>query len=120
MILFDQYHIPSAAAIPTGPTRAVVTALAVAAMLGISIEYCPHDRMQSGERKRAKAAPPARKPRKPTLISVAKQASKAAIAVARYEVEPDGTVVVVTGTPEPTEPDNAWPLDEFRTKETKQ
>ncbi|HMF28222.1 MAG TPA: hypothetical protein VKE42_05585, partial [Candidatus Cybelea sp.] len=36
-------------------------------------------------------------PRKPTLASVAKQASKAAIAVARYEVKPDGTVVVVTG-----------------------
>src|SRR5215471_17870852 len=35
----------------------------------------------------------ARKPRKPpTLTSVAKQASKAAIAVARYEVKPDGTV----------------------------
>ena len=62
---------------------------------------------------------PARK-RKPTLISVAKQASKAAIAVARYEVKPDGTVVVITGKPEPVEPDNAWPLDEFRTKETKQ
>ena len=35
--------------------------------------------------------------RKPTLASVAKQASKAAIPVARYEVKPDGTVVVVTG-----------------------
>jgi hypothetical protein len=40
-----------------------------------------------------------RKPRKPTLTSVAAQASKAAIAVARYEVKPDGTVVVVTGAP---------------------
>ena len=39
-------------------------------------------------------------PRKPTLASVAKQASKAGIAVARYEVKPDGTVVVVTGTGE--------------------
>jgi len=64
---------------------------------------------------------PARKPRKPpTLASVAKQASKAGIEVARYEVKPDGTVIVVTGEPEPAEPDNAWPLDEFRTKETKQ
>ena len=61
-----------------------------------------------------------RKPRKPTLANVAKQANKAAIAVARYEVKPDGTVVVVTGTPEPAAPGNAWPLDEFRTKETKQ
>ena len=32
-----------------------------------------------------------RTPRKPTLASVAKQASKAAIPVARYEVKPDGT-----------------------------
>jgi hypothetical protein len=38
-----------------------------------------------------------RKPRKPTLAGVAKQASKAGIEVARYEVKPDGTVVVVTG-----------------------
>src|SRR5262245_63962774 len=44
-------------------------------------------------------APPerARKPRKPTLASVAKQASKAALDVARYEVKPDGTLVLVIG-----------------------
>jgi len=42
-----------------------------------------------------------RKPRKPpTLASVAKQASKAALDVARYEVKPDGTVVAVTGAGE--------------------
>jgi len=61
-----------------------------------------------------------RKPRPPTLVSVAKQASKAGIDVARYEVKPDGTVVVVAGKPAPVEPENPWPLDEFRTKETKQ
>ena len=60
------------------------------------------------------------RPRKPTLVSVAKQASKAAIAVARYEVKPDGTVVIVTGAPERVETEDPWPLDEFRTKETKQ
>jgi hypothetical protein len=38
----------------------------------------------------------------------------------RYEVKPDGTVVVVIGKPESAEPENAWSLDEFRTKETKQ
>jgi hypothetical protein len=48
-----------------------------------------------------------RKPRKPTLASVAKQANKAAIPVARYEVKPDGTVVVVTGMPTPIEA-NPW------------
>jgi hypothetical protein len=61
-----------------------------------------------------------RKPRKPTLASVAEQANKAALAVARYEVKPDGTVVIVTGKPESAEAENPWPLDEFRTKETKQ
>src|SRR5262245_31095231 len=38
-----------------------------------------------------------RKPRRPSLASVAKQASKAGIEVARYEIKPDGSVVVVTG-----------------------
>src|SRR5262249_31404283 len=55
-----------------------------------------------------------------SLASVAKQANKAALDVGRYEVKPDGTIVVVTGQPEHAEPENAWPLDEFRTKETKQ
>jgi len=35
--------------------------------------------------------------RRPTLASVAKQASKAGIEVARYEVEPDKIVVIVVG-----------------------
>jgi hypothetical protein len=64
---------------------------------------------------------PARKRmRKPTLTSVAKQASKAGIGVRSYEIRPDNTIVVVTGEPEPAAPDNPWPLDEFRTKEIKQ
>src|SRR5215467_11647902 len=46
------------------------------------------------------------KPRKPTLVIVAKQASKAGIPVARNEVQPDGTVVVVTGESEPAKPEN--------------
>ena len=46
---------------------------------------------------------------KPTLASVAKQANKAAIEVARYEVKPDGTVVIVTGKPEAsTTNENPW------------
>jgi len=51
----------------------------------------------------------ARKPRKPTLASVAKAASKAGIPVVRYEMRPDGTIIVVTGEPEAssTEP-NPW------------
>jgi hypothetical protein len=54
----------------------------------------------------------ARRTRKPTLASVAKQASKAALEVARYEVKPDGTVVIVTGKSESTEP-NPW-LDDLK------
>ncbi len=59
-----------------------------------------------------------RKPRRLTLASVAKQASKAAIEVARYEIKADGSVVVVTGAPEPAAPENPW-LVELRRKETK-
>jgi hypothetical protein len=53
-----------------------------------------------------------RKTRKPTLASVAKQANNAALEVARYEVKPDGTVIVVTGKSESTEP-NPW-LDDLK------
>jgi hypothetical protein len=54
----------------------------------------------------------ARKLRRPTLSSVAKHARKAAIAVARYEVKPDGTVVVVVaGMPEPSTESNPWLAD---------
>jgi hypothetical protein len=51
-----------------------------------------------------------RKPRRPTLTSIAKQASKAAIPVARYEVKPDGTVVIITDKSEASEP-NPWLAD---------
>jgi hypothetical protein len=53
----------------------------------------------------------ARKPRRPTLSSVAKQARKAAIAVARYEVKPDGSIVIVTAEGEPIEASNPWLVD---------
>jgi hypothetical protein len=63
---------------------------------------------------RADAVMPARRKRAPTLVSVAKQASKAAIEVRRYEVKPDGTVVIIPGKPEPdtdnvsVNSDNEW------------
>jgi hypothetical protein len=60
------------------------------------------------------------KPRKPTLVSVSKDARKAGIDPARIEIKPDGSYVVDIGKPEPVAPENPWPLDEFRTKETKQ
>jgi hypothetical protein len=37
--------------------------------------------------------------RKPTLTSVARQAAKAGIKVARYEVDVDGKIVIVTEKP---------------------
>ncbi len=45
----------------------------------------------------AQVEPAKRRARRPTLASVAKQASKAGIEVARYEVEPDKIVVIVVG-----------------------
>jgi hypothetical protein len=55
---------------------------------------------------------PKRRLRKPCLTSVSKQASRAGIEVARYEIKPDGTVVVVTGKSESTEL-NPW-LDDLK------
>jgi len=73
-------------------THASPSTISVSVPLGAAHKYCAASiaAMLQGERK-------PRKSRKPTLASVAKQASKAAIAVARYEVKPDGTVVIVTG-----------------------
>jgi hypothetical protein len=64
-------------------------------------------------RKQEEQRRPAKQPRKPTLASVAKEASKAGVEVARYEVKPDGTVVVVTGQPEPSAANNPW-LDDLK------
>jgi hypothetical protein len=52
--------------------------------------------------------------RKPTLASVARQAAKAGVEVARYDFRPDGTISVVTGKPDndidmdDTTPDPKW------------
>ena len=62
--------------------------------------------------------PRPRKPRRPTLASVAKQASTAGIDVARYEMKPDGTITIVSGKPEPAAPENPW-LAELQKKETR-
>jgi len=49
-------------------------------------------------------------PRKLTLLSIAKQAQKAGIEVARYEIEPSGKIVVVTGKGDwaSVEANNPW------------
>src|SRR5262245_8784531 len=49
-----------------------------------------------------------RKPRKPTLASAAKQARKAGIEVGRYEIKPDGSIVIVPGQPAPDADANPW------------
>ena len=48
-----------------------------------------------------KAVKPAKRTRKrkPTLAGVARQAAKAGVEVAGYEVRPDGTIKVLTGKP---------------------
>jgi hypothetical protein len=38
-----------------------------------------------------------RSPRRPTLLSVAKQAEKAGLNIARVEIEPTGKIVIITG-----------------------
>jgi hypothetical protein len=54
-----------------------------------------------------------RRARRPTLASVAKQASKAGVVVARYEVEPDGKITIIPGQPEA---DQTTDLDKWMAK----
>jgi hypothetical protein len=60
-----------------------------------------HQLMAQAQFKREAADPtPTRtRKRKPTLAGVARQATKAGISVAGYEVRPDGTIKVITGKP---------------------
>jgi hypothetical protein len=61
-------------------------------IIGVKAAVEGVDAMKPAQRKR--------RARKPTLASVAKQASKAGVVVARYEVEPDGKITVIPGQPE--------------------
>jgi hypothetical protein len=91
------------------PAKAGAAARAYAAFI---LENLEPDDWPWAEIKRRK-----RRRRQPTLDSVAKAARKAGIAIASCEIKPDGSIVVVAGTPESTE-SNSWPLDDF--KATKQ
>jgi hypothetical protein len=51
--------------------------------------------------------------RRPTLARVAKEANKLGLAVAHYEVKPDGSIVIVTGEPKPATESNPW-LDDLK------
>lgn len=57
-------------------------------------------------------AAPKRRQRRPSLVVIAKQAARAGIEVARYEVDVDGKIIIVTGKPDsaPTNPEtgNEW------------
>ena len=47
--------------------------------------------------------------RRPSLASVARQAERAGIPVAGYEIRPDGTIKIITGKPDDEKPDpNEW------------
>jgi hypothetical protein len=55
---------------------------------------------ETRQREEAQRPTPTRtRRRKPTLAGVARQASKAGVNVARYDVRPDGTISIVTGRP---------------------
>lgn len=51
--------------------------------------------------------------RKLNLVSIAKQAAKAGLEVSRYEVDPGGKIIVVTGK---TEPEQKNDLDQWMTR----
>jgi hypothetical protein len=55
-----------------------------------------------------------RRERRPSLASVTKQATKAGIAVARYEIKSDGTVVIITD--KPGEPEQGKEFDQWLAK----
>ena len=64
-------------------------------------------------------APKPRKPRRPSISKMIAQAEKATGKPVTSITMPDGTKLGFDKS-ESAAPDNPWPLDEFRTKETKQ
>jgi hypothetical protein len=70
-----------------------------------------------GLRTPAGAARKPRKPRRPSISKMIEEADKAGKPLASITM-PDGTKLDF-GKPESVEPDNAWPLDEFRRKGAK-
>ena len=76
-----------------------------------AVPYPTPGRPENAPAGTARAAPGHRRKRRPTLVSIAKQAAKAGLEVARYEVESDGKITIVTGKPETTsitETRNEW------------
>jgi hypothetical protein len=63
-------------------------------------EYDPWATYDPSPRQWVRRHPKRTRNRKPTLASVAKQAAKAGIAVARYEIDANGKITIVTGKPD--------------------
>ena len=77
------------------------------------------ERWAQQERARAVTKPQRqRKPRRPSIKTMIEQAERAAKPLASITLA-DGTKLDF-GQPEPVKPDNPWPLNEFRTKGTKE
>jgi hypothetical protein len=74
---------------------------------------------QAAERQAAASVKPTRKPRRPSISKMIAQAEKATGKPVTAITMPDGTKLDFS-KPESVEPENPWPLDEFRTKETMQ
>ena len=74
------------------------------------------DNTAAGRRQRKPRQPG--KPRRPSISTMIKQTEQAGKPLVTITL-PDGTKLDFN-KPEPAESENPWPLDEFRTKETKQ
>jgi hypothetical protein len=86
-----------------------------AGIIPVLMPYAPSVAVtgNQGGKNRSVATLKSHAPRKPTLVSVSKQASKAKLEVTRYEVKPDGTVVIITGKPEKSVFENEWDEELF-------
>jgi hypothetical protein len=83
--------------IPTGAGAQHILSLTALRWIGGALPVAAREEI---ERCSMPAPPKRKRKRKPTLASVAKQAAKAGIEVARYEVAPDGKIIIVPGKPE--------------------
>lgn len=81
--------------VPPDDQDTVDVSAMVSSMLGISKEEYER-RVEGGRVLLASRFRKRQRKTRPTLASVAKQASKAEIEVARYEIKPDGCIVIVT------------------------
>jgi hypothetical protein len=119
------FDLPFVVDIPVGCGRERVAAMIEAVGSSLLGPCYPRAGRQERARRVAEARAvlsPTKRPRKqrrPRLADLLKQATEAGKSVKGAEVYPDRTVLQF-GEPEPAEMKNPWPLDEFRTKETKQ